>query len=667
MENYRNKFKNEVKNIYTIENIFLSLIEKEAPDEASYNYLFDTYKRVKNNKKDISIKEISLLGKVEDINDYMDEIIFNKKCERFLNSLFSNKYKHLYSEKLLLILKSYARTNELYSVKELISSSMAQFLNKSAQEYYYFVEDILEKNNNFNKSYILNLINNTKGAELLKEKEDKLYVLINNYEASEIFGSKNWCISKSDLIFDDYKLQNNTYIGEKLFSQKNGIFLKTNIFIFVFDFKKGKNENKLLGYTINIENNTILYCMNEADKNFKYSKAENEEIINLANTVNKNLIEYKIEKKINYYSLNFPNFFTKVNRQLISEFNHYSLSGNTTYFIKNNISISDIISMFACHMSFSDGFSVKINNVEDFICLGGLNIKEENFIFLRFKNFDVFEECILKYYNYRRKFKKLKIFLKTFNNNKLIKIEKEDFLDSCLRKSFNSFFEYLRSGKGNRVKEDLNNNCIFYINYFFERKPEHIREINEELFFNIINSGVISEDVNKYFKNFLKSCNLDYISLKKGNLNCFENKNLKSILPLIHLLLEAYAKDVERLDFSILRSISFLKDFFNLNAEDSLERVLNLKDLEKEIYENKLKYEPLLMTFPGYSEGNSDMVWENSDIYFILMTSVHSFFKIINLIKKIDYFVLSSGEIINIYKKTENKDNFIHKSCEKKG
>ena len=65
MENYRNKFKNEVKNIYTIENIFLSLIEKEAPDEASYNYLFDTYKRVKNNKKDISIKEISLLGKIE--------------------------------------------------------------------------------------------------------------------------------------------------------------------------------------------------------------------------------------------------------------------------------------------------------------------------------------------------------------------------------------------------------------------------------------------------------------------------------------------------------------------------------------------------------------------------------------------------------------------------
>lgn len=65
MENYRNKFKNEVKNIYTIENIFLSLIEKEAPDETSYNYLFDTYKRVKNNKKDISIKEISLLGKIE--------------------------------------------------------------------------------------------------------------------------------------------------------------------------------------------------------------------------------------------------------------------------------------------------------------------------------------------------------------------------------------------------------------------------------------------------------------------------------------------------------------------------------------------------------------------------------------------------------------------------
>lgn len=59
MENYKNKFKNEVKNIYTIENIFLVLIDKEVSDEASYGYLFSTYKKVKNNKKDISIKEIN--------------------------------------------------------------------------------------------------------------------------------------------------------------------------------------------------------------------------------------------------------------------------------------------------------------------------------------------------------------------------------------------------------------------------------------------------------------------------------------------------------------------------------------------------------------------------------------------------------------------------------
>lgn len=158
---------------------------------------------IKNNKFDIISQD-----SFEIIEDNVDAFVQLNKIEKLKKSLFSNKYKHLCNVETDYIISSCIDNNIDKHIinnylKKIASFTESEQLNQA-------LNTCFEENTVFGIQEILNKIKKHKldvDITYISHQEKILILKINNYKASSILGSSNWCISYSPTYFLNYTLK----------------------------------------------------------------------------------------------------------------------------------------------------------------------------------------------------------------------------------------------------------------------------------------------------------------------------------------------------------------------------------------------------------------------------------------------------------------------------
>lgn len=598
VESFESKFKGEVKNLYSIERFFLSLLKKEENSSIKYDLFFSIYNKVKINKKLLLMEKVCSFSSLEDIDDYIEKALFEKKCEKFLKNIFSNKYKHLYSIELLQLVKNYAIHNDLSEIKSAITASLARFLYKCPNEYYFFVKDLLDKNNKFKKENILSLIDDLRGATLLKEEDEKLFVCILDYEASEYLGSKNWCISYSEDLYKSYK-----ETGD-FFCKKNNLFLKENHFVFVFDFGKNRTDpNKLIGYTIDSNSFKIYACMNENDLVYNYSDLEAQNIKSLVKNIK--VKKYKFKGDDEHY-LKYLDFYKSLDVEVFcKKFNEYTINNEVSLF--EGFEVASFLKQYAYRVK---GLKIKVNSTKDFFYLFPNTLKSEYFFVLDFKNKNVFESCLLKNFGFKDEINSPLYFMGFLINKKVIEKQKIK-REQNIKYAFSILFEDNIKGKSltkimkdsefvGEQYEDFIEKSIYYCpeNLFKLEKvylkskkfQEHLKKKNfENKFLGIsennkvnfkkdspvncieinLKNGFLVEDIIFIYDSFLSMKN--------------QNAYIKKLLSTFKHLEEIDEESMFLLDKLYRATAVSLRKIFENNKEKTFERFFKNLNIEEEL------------------------------------------------------------------------------------
>lgn len=192
---------------------------------------------------------------LENISDSMYSVIRNHHIDKYSKAIFSNKYKHLYSDKLLIVFTELYRLDVPCSyIQDTIGKKMASF--KRAEDLYDALENVLSLLDNFSFE-IINEQAIKMQAEIISCSDNKLLVRIKNFEQSKALGSSSWCISRDEYYFSEYTKNNNEQY-------------------FLYDFNKISRDNEcLIGCTLTSSLKlTFCHLKNdlriEKDKNIDY-------------------------------------------------------------------------------------------------------------------------------------------------------------------------------------------------------------------------------------------------------------------------------------------------------------------------------------------------------------------------------------------------------------
>lgn len=171
---------------------------------------------------------------IETFTDKIDLIIRKKSKEIFIKSLKTNKYKHLFNNKVE------SEISHILDNKITKESLKNQFFNKlaaykSAQELYVALIDFKTKNSNWTQEYYLKELA-LYNAKILECNEHILIIEVLDYEACNKLGSTSWCISRSEGMFFHYN-GDNCIDGNKQYIR--------------YDFNLPiENNRSMIGYTV---------------------------------------------------------------------------------------------------------------------------------------------------------------------------------------------------------------------------------------------------------------------------------------------------------------------------------------------------------------------------------------------------------------------------------
>lgn len=166
----------------------------------------------------------------ERVSDKMYMVVKKHAISKYSKALFSNKYRHLYSDNMLTIF------NELYRleipcsyIQDTVGKKMASF--KTSDELYSALENMLNLLDNFSFDMVMDNVKNL-NADVISSDDNKLLIRINTFEESQLLGSSSWCISRNENHFLNYTDNNNEQY-------------------FMYDFNKQSRDNdSLIGCTL---------------------------------------------------------------------------------------------------------------------------------------------------------------------------------------------------------------------------------------------------------------------------------------------------------------------------------------------------------------------------------------------------------------------------------
>lgn len=166
----------------------------------------------------------------EELDDKMNENINDHKFKKFAFSIVSNKYKHLYDENSMEILKEiYDLGINADTLQDLVGKKIAAY--KESVDFNIALNKMLDNFNNFSMDAMLEKAYKN-NANIISKDDNVLILKINNFEQSQSLGSNAWCISRDLHYYKSY-----TSNDAKQY--------------FIYDFNKNSKDNdSLIGLTL---------------------------------------------------------------------------------------------------------------------------------------------------------------------------------------------------------------------------------------------------------------------------------------------------------------------------------------------------------------------------------------------------------------------------------
>lgn len=205
---------NKIKNTFKIIIKYKNLIKEEITPDFAMSILPEGNK-----------------AEIEALEDEIIKLINQKKKEKVINDIKKSKYSFLFDENNEKLIKDIMEISGYESIDSDILKKIAKYKTKESLNFELIKH--LENINNWNREFYLEKIKNLKGAKIIKDKNEKLLVEIENFEASQEIGSKDWCIS---------------YNIEHFRCYKNNL----NRQYFLYDFNKNTlDKESMIGITVN--------------------------------------------------------------------------------------------------------------------------------------------------------------------------------------------------------------------------------------------------------------------------------------------------------------------------------------------------------------------------------------------------------------------------------
>jgi len=158
------------------------------------NYLKQDY--------DSFLRDLMSNKSVEVFDDKFTHIANKQKFQLFAFSIASNKYRHLYDDESMKVLKDiYDNNKDPEQLQTYVGKKIAAF--KTPEEFNKHLTKYFSKINGFDSETILEDVSKH-GAKLVSNVDDVLIVETTAYSQMSNLGSNSWCIVRDEGYYDDY-------------------------------------------------------------------------------------------------------------------------------------------------------------------------------------------------------------------------------------------------------------------------------------------------------------------------------------------------------------------------------------------------------------------------------------------------------------------------------
>lgn len=208
------------------------------------------------------LKELMTNKSVEVFDDKFTHIANKQKFQLFAFSIASNKYRHLYDDESMKVLKDiYDNNKDPEQLQTYVGKKIAAF--KTPEDFNRHLNKYFSKINGFDQDAILEDVEKH-GATLVSNVNDVLIVETTAYDQMSNLGSNSWCIVRDEGYYDDYAGNGNRqYI--------------------VFDFsKKSSDIESMIGITLSPDGTYRNAHLKNDDSTSDYTVEEFTDVIIMA-------------------------------------------------------------------------------------------------------------------------------------------------------------------------------------------------------------------------------------------------------------------------------------------------------------------------------------------------------------------------------------------------
>lgn len=174
------------------------------------NRFLDNETLVKNYLKhdyDGFLRDLMTNKSVECFDDQFTMMAEKQKFQLFAYSIASNKYRHLYDDTSMVLLKDiYDNSQDHNQLQNYVGKKIAAF--KNPEDFNGHLTKYLSKINGFDPEIVLASANEC-SATIVSNKDDVIIIETTDYQQMNQLGSNSWCIVRDEGYYDDYVCKGN--------------------------------------------------------------------------------------------------------------------------------------------------------------------------------------------------------------------------------------------------------------------------------------------------------------------------------------------------------------------------------------------------------------------------------------------------------------------------
>lgn len=179
---FKTKFEEDSPKIKTMLNVVDRFLSSEDILKSALKENYGTF-----------LKEMFVYRSIEALDDYVAKVVDDHKFNQFAYSIASSKYKHLYDDKSLTLLKEiYDNKIDAVQLQDYIGKKIAAF--KNSDDFNNILTQFVSKMNGFDIDTITDKVERL-GATIVSADDGVLIVETSDYKQMQELGSTSWCLS----------------------------------------------------------------------------------------------------------------------------------------------------------------------------------------------------------------------------------------------------------------------------------------------------------------------------------------------------------------------------------------------------------------------------------------------------------------------------------------